>query len=98
MTENALLINCMELLAVYYSLRSFKTDFQNKYVKIFSDSQVGVEIINKMWTTKSSTCDDIVNNIWLFYVKNKIRIAAAHVPGAENVIADYELRKIYKDA
>ena len=48
MTENALHINCMELLAVYYSLRSFKTDIQNKHVKIFSDSQVGVEIINKM--------------------------------------------------
>ena len=83
---------------MYYSLRSFKTDFQIKHVKIFSDSQVEVEIINKMGTTKSSTCNNIVKNIRLFYVKNKIRITAAHVPGAENVIADYESRKSYKDA
>ena len=72
MKEKALHINCMELLAVYYSLRSFKSYFQNKHVKIFSDSQVGVQIINKMGTNKSSICNDIVKNIWLFCVKNKI--------------------------
>ena len=36
--EKALHINCKELLAVYYFLRSFKSYFQNKLVKIFSDS------------------------------------------------------------
>ena len=83
---------------MYYSLRSFKTYFQNKHVKIFSDSQVGVQIINKMGTTKSSICNNIVKNIWLFCVKDKIWITAAHFPGAENVIVDYESRKSYKDA
>ena len=98
MKEKALHINCKKLLAVYYSLRSFKNYFQNKHVKISSDSQVGVQIINKMGTTKSSICNDIVKNIWLFCVKNKIWITAAHIPGAENVIADYQSRKSYKDA
>ena len=31
-------------------------------------------------------------------VKNKIWITAAHIPGAENVIADYQSRKNLKDA
>ena len=83
----------MELLAVYYSLRSFKTYFQNKYVKTFPDSHVGVQIIKKMGTTKSFTCNGIVKNICLLCVKNKIWITAAHVPSAENMIADYESRK-----
>ena len=96
--EKALHINCKELLAVYYSLRSFKSYFQYKDVKIFSDSQVGVQIINKMGTTKGSICNDIVKNIRLFCVKNKIWITAAHIPGAESVIADYQSRKGYKDA
>ena len=91
-------INCKKLLGVYYSLRSLKTFFQNKHVKIFLDSQVRVQITNKMETTKSSNCNDIVKNIWLFCVENKILITAAHIPGAENVIADYESRKSYKDA
>ena len=51
-----------------------------------------------MGTTKSSICNDIIKNIWLFCVKNKIWISAAHIPAAENVIADYESRKSYKDA
>ena len=63
MKGKALRVNCKELLAVHYSLRSFKTYFQNKHVKIFSDSQVGLQIINKMGTTNSSICTDIVNNI-----------------------------------
>ena len=58
---------------------------------MFSDSQVGVQIINKMATTKSS----IYNNI--FCAKNKIWITAAHIPRTEDVIADYESRKSYED-
>ena len=51
-----------------------------------------------MRTTKSSVCNDIVKNIWLFWDKNKIWITVAHIPGAENVIADYEWRESYKSA
>ena len=42
MKEKALHINCKELLAVYYCLRSFKLISKIKLVKKFSDSQVGV--------------------------------------------------------
>ena len=70
MKEKVLHINCKELLAVYFSLRSFKIYFQNKYVKIFSDSQVGVQITNNMGTTKSSIYNYIVNNICFFFCQN----------------------------
>ena len=43
-----------------------------------------------MGTTKSSVCNNIAKNIWLFCVKNKIGITGAYIPGAENVITDYE--------
>ena len=52
MKEKGLHINCKELLAVYYSLESFKTYCQNKHVRIFSDSQVEVQTMNKTGTTK----------------------------------------------
>ena len=71
MKEKAHYINCKKLLAVYYSLRSFKTYFQNKHVKIFSDSQVEVQTINRIGATESSICNDIVKNIWLFVSKIK---------------------------
>ena len=38
---------------------------------MFSDSQVGLENINKTGTTISLISNDIVKNIWLFCVKNK---------------------------
>ena len=92
----ALHINCKELLAVYYLLRSLKIYFKKNF--FFSHSQVGVQIINKMGTSKSSICNDIKKNIWFFGVASKIWITAAHIPGAENVIADYESRKSYIDS
>ena len=73
MKEKALDINCKELLAVYYSLRSFETYFQGKHVKIFSDSRVGVQIINKMGTTESSIYNDIVRISGFFVSKIKFR-------------------------
>ena len=66
MKGKALHFNCKELLAAYYSLGSFKTYFQKKHTKIFPDSQLGVQIINKMGTTKNSICNDIVKNVGLF--------------------------------
>ena len=51
-----------------------------------------------METSKSSVYNDIIKSIWhkikfLLFVKNKIWITTAHIPGARNVIADYESRK-----
>ena len=63
MKEKGLHINCKELLAVYYSLESFKTYCQNKHVRIFSDSQVEVQTMNKTGTTKSLECNDFVKNV-----------------------------------
>ena len=51
-----------------------------------------------MGTTKGSVYDDIVKNNFLFCVKNKIWITASHIPGDEDVTADYKSRKSYKDA
>ena len=50
-----------------------------------------------MGTTKSSVCNNIAKNIWLFCLKNKIWITGAYISGAENVITDYESKKSYKD-
>ena len=64
--KKALHIICKKLLPVYYSLRSFIIYFQNKHMKIFSNSQIAELMINKMGTSKSSVCD-INKNICLLY-------------------------------
>lgn len=75
--EKALHITCKELLAIYNSMGSFKTYFQNKHVKIFLDSQVEVQITNKTEKAKSLVCNDIAENIWIFCVKDNIWIFVA---------------------
>ena len=74
---------------MYHSLRSLKIYLQHKHVNIFSYTQVGVQIVNKMKSAKISVCNDVVRNIWIFCVKNKIWITAAHIRVAQNVIANY---------
>ena len=69
MKEKALHINWKELIALYYSLRSFKIYFQKKRVKLFSDSKIKVKFVNKMVTTKNLVCKDFVKNICFFCVK-----------------------------
>ena len=81
-------------MAVCYSLRSF----QNKHVNVFSYRKAGVQIVNKIETAKVSGCNDNAKNIWTFCVKNKIWITAAHIRVAQNVTANYDPRKSYKDA
>ena len=56
------------------------------------------ELLAVHYCLRSSIFDDIMQNIWLFCFKNKIWITAAHIPRTENVIADYESRKSYKNA
>ena len=53
-----------------------------------------------MGTSESSVCKDINKKTGLLCgcVEHKIRITAIPTPGAENVIADYESTKSYKDA
>ena len=69
MKEKALHINCKELLAVYYLLRSFKSYFQNKHVRIVLDSQVGVQIINKWEKLKVQFVTILSRIIGLFVSK-----------------------------
>ena len=99
MKEKALHINCKELLAAYYLevLKEISKINMSKHFQIINKTRI-FSNYKKIGRTKSSICNDIVKNIWLFCVKNRIWITAKHFPGAENVIADYESRISYKDA
>ena len=65
-SEQALHINVLELLAIFYALRSFKEHCKGKHIKIYSDNTAAVGITNKMGTTRSSQCDNVAKNIWKF--------------------------------
>lgn len=51
-----------------------------------------------MGSSKSKSCNELAKLIWEYCTKFNIWITCAHIPGSENVIADFESRKTYIDA
>lgn len=62
-TEEERRICSKELSTADYFLRSIKDCFNDKHVKIFSDSQTGIMLISKLKANKSSQNNLIVKDI-----------------------------------
>eukprot|EP00794_Sanderia_malayensis_P014575 gene14575-16077_t len=90
-------INYLELLAVYFALKSFKSHIVGKHVKIMIDNTTAVAVVNNMGTCHSVMCNSIACEIWLFCEDNNIWLTAAHIPGSENTVADLESRNKNSD-
>jgi len=84
------------LLAIFLSLKAIcGTGY--RHVKIMSDNATAISYINNMGGTKSSKCNEIAKDIWLWGVKNKTWLSAAFIPGKENHEADRASRQ-FNDA
>ncbi|XP_060591829.1 uncharacterized protein LOC132746624 [Ruditapes philippinarum] len=94
--EKLLNINVLELLAIFYALRSFREHVVSQHVKIMSDNTTAVSYINNMGGTVSLQCNKIAVEIWTWCIANDIWLTAAHIAGKENLEADQASRK-FKD-
>ena len=81
-------INELELLAVYFGLKSFLCLLKGKHVCVKSDNSTTVFYLNAMGGTKSPLCNKIAKSVWMCCVKNEIWLTACHVPGVLNFEAD----------
>ncbi|KAJ8030151.1 hypothetical protein HOLleu_26478 [Holothuria leucospilota] len=82
-------VNVLELLAIYFGLKALCKALRGQHVGIRSDNMTAVSYINHMGGTKSSQCNEVTKIIWLWCKDNDIWISAAHIPGAQNGIADH---------
>jgi len=85
-------INCLELKAVYFAIKSYCKNNRFKHVRIMTDSQTAVTYINHMGGTRSVACNNIALSIWDFCIKQNFWVSAAHIPGVDNTIADNQSR------
>ena len=86
-------INYLELLAVFYALKSFKTDLLDIHcVKILSDNQTTIAYLQSMGGIKSEKCNEIARAIWLWCIEHEIWITASHIAGNLNTRADFKSR------
>ncbi|VDI09965.1 Hypothetical predicted protein [Mytilus galloprovincialis] len=81
-------INCLEMKAVYLTMKHFISLLTNKCVLIRSDNTSVVQYINRQGGTKSTSLCLLTWELWQMAIQNKIVLKAAHIMGKKNVLAD----------
>ena len=84
-------INFLELLAIQLALKTFCRNKQNLHVLVRTDNTTAMSYINKMGGMKSSLCNDLAKEIWIWASSKQIWLTAGHIPCGSN-IADYSSR------
>ena len=84
-------INILELLAVLFSLRTFSRDHKDMHIRLMIDNTTAVACINKKGSNKRKL-HVVTRKIWIWALERNIWLSAAHIPGKENVEADFESR------
>ena len=77
-------INYLELLAIFLALKAFCGAKSNIHVQLKTDNTCAMSYINAMGGIKSSLCNTLAKQIWLWCLERNIWISAAHVPGILN--------------
>ena len=95
--EDELHINGKELLAIYFALRAF-IDLIDSHILIYTDNTTAVAAINHMGTSRSQQCNELAQVIWGYCRRHSLWVTCTHIPGVDNVDADLESRRDYRDA
>ena len=86
-------INYLELLAVYFGLKSHKSLVSHKHVKVLVDNTTVQITLNKMGTSHSPVLNSLIKATWDWCIMNEVWLTVARIPGNENIDADNESRK-----
>ena len=85
-------VNFLEMLAVLFALKSFRTLTHGIHVKVMVDNTATESTINQMGTSHSPKLNKLTNDIWDWCIEQHIWLTMARIPGCENVEADKESR------
>ena len=85
--------NYLELLTAFLGLQTFARNKTSVHVRLIIGNTSAVSIINNMGTSHSVTCNALAKTVWERCMERQIWISAAHIPGRDNVIADFESRR-----
>ncbi|KAM4690570.1 uncharacterized protein WCC33_017974 [Rhinophrynus dorsalis] len=90
--EASLHINCLELLAGSFALRSLVKDRVRCCILLRMDNVSAVQYINRLGGTRSKPLADLAKDFWHFCLDRDISVIAEHLPGLSNVVADWNSR------
>ena len=92
--EQTLSINCKEIMAVLFGLKSFAQFFPNEHVLVMSDSTCTVSVVQKMGSMDNPVHDSLAREIWEFAQSKGIWLTLTHLPGVLNVESDEASRQL----
>lgn len=90
-------INYLELLALYFGLRCFASDFINCNILCRVDNTTAVACINKMGSVRFISLNEITQKIWSWCEERYIFIFASYINTKENIEADNASRQVHKE-
>lgn len=96
-TERTNHINYLELLAVYFGLRSFAENKRNCNILLRVDNTTAISYVNRMGGVQYPHLNQVTRMIWNWCEERKIFIFASYIRSKLNVEADSESRKINVD-
>ena len=89
--ESSLHINVLELKAIFFALKSFcKQD--RIHVHLVTDNTTALAYVKHMGGVRSNDCNQIACDIWSWAENKLIWLTISHIPGVQNVVADYKSR------
>ena len=84
-------INVLELRAALLGLQSL-CNVEGVHIRGMADNTTAVAYINHQGGTKSPECNKVTGDFWECAEARELWLSAAHIPGVENVLADFKSR------
>lgn len=85
-------INHLELIAVYFALKSFANHIHNTSILLRVDNTTAIACINKMGSIQFPHLNGVARDIWEWCQDRDIHVYASYIKSKDNCIADKESR------
>lgn len=96
--ERQFSINYLELLAAFFALKCFATDYSNCEILLRIDNTSAIAYINRAGGVQFPHLSELSRKIWKWCEDRNIWIFASYIPSKENIEADYASRIVNVDA
>lgn len=96
-TEQKNHINYLELLAVYFGLKSFADDKKDCQILLRVDNTTAISYLNRMGGVQYPHLNQLASKIWSWCEKRRIFVFASYIRSSLNTEADSESRKMNID-
>jgi hypothetical protein len=91
--EQTLFINAREHTTIYFALKIHARQFPNSHIKLFTNNMTALKYSSKSGGTASKVLQDLAVQIQEICNRYHLEVEYEHIPGRENIQADWLSRQ-----